>query len=94
MGTSQHRMERYNESRLACVGWRSFVQPKTHIRPLLMTQQRRRVARRVVRSGLAMGNYNYKSDWGFSASSLDLAETSDHFALRICAVDLKNEPFD
>ena len=41
-----------------------------------------------------MGNYNYKSDWGFSASSLDLAETSDHFALRICAVDLKNEPFD
>ena len=35
-----------------------------------------------------------KSDWDFSASSLTLAETetSDHFALRICAVDLKNEP--
>ena len=30
--------------------------------------------------------------WGFSASSLTLAKTSDHFALRICAVDLKNEP--
>ena len=35
---------------------------------------------------------NLKSDWGFSASSLTLAETSDHFALRICAVDLKNAP--
>ena len=35
---------------------------------------------------------NLKSDWDFSASSLALAETSDHFALRICAVDLKNEP--
>ena len=35
---------------------------------------------------------NLKSDWGFSASLLILAETSDHFALRICAVDLKNEP--
>ena len=33
-----------------------------------------------------------ESDWNFSASSLTLAETSDHFALRICAVDLKNEP--
>ena len=35
---------------------------------------------------------NLKSDWGFSASSLTLAETSDHFALRICTDDLKNEP--
>ena len=36
---------------------------------------------------------NLKSGWGFSASSLTLAAKSDHFALRICAVDLKNEPF-
>ena len=35
---------------------------------------------------------NLESDWGFSTSSLALAATSDHFALRICAVDLKNEP--
>ena len=35
---------------------------------------------------------NLESDWDFSAPSLTLAETSDHFALRICAVDLKNEP--
>ena len=35
---------------------------------------------------------NLESDWNFPASSLTLAETSDHFALRICAVDLKNEP--
>ena len=38
---------------------------------------------------------NLKSDWNFSASSLTLAETSDHFALHaahVCAVDLKNEP--
>ena len=33
-----------------------------------------------------------ESDWDFSGPSLILAETSDHFALRICAVDLKNEP--
>ena len=59
---------------------------KTPIRPLL-PQQRRNVAR----WGLAMDNL--KSDWGFSASLLILAETSDHFALRICAVDLKNSPF-
>ena len=35
---------------------------------------------------------NLKSDWHFSAYSLDLAAKDDHFALRICAVDLKNEP--
>ena len=35
---------------------------------------------------------NPKSAWSFSASSLDLAAKYDHFALRICAVDLKNEP--
>ena len=35
---------------------------------------------------------NLKSDRNFFASSLTLAETSDRFALRICAVDLKNEP--
>ena len=35
---------------------------------------------------------NLNSDWNFSASSLTLAETSDHFALRICTDDLKNEP--
>ena len=35
---------------------------------------------------------NLESDWDFAASSLALATTSDHFALRICAVDLKNEP--
>ena len=57
----------------------------TPISPLL-PQQRRSVAR----LGLAINNL--KSAWNFSASSLALAETSDHFALRICAVDLKNEP--
>ena len=35
---------------------------------------------------------NLESDWDFSGPSIILAETSDHFALRICAVDLKNEP--
>ena len=35
---------------------------------------------------------NLESDWGFSTSPLALAATSDHFVLRICAVDLKNEP--
>ena len=35
---------------------------------------------------------NLKSDWNFSATSLDLATNDDQFALRICAVDLKNEP--
>ena len=35
---------------------------------------------------------NLESDWDFATSSLALATTSDHFALRICAVDLKNEP--
>ena len=35
---------------------------------------------------------NLKSDWGFSAPSLDLAAKDDHFALHICAADLTNEP--
>ena len=35
---------------------------------------------------------NLKSDWNFSATSLDLATKDDQFALRICAIDLKNEP--
>ena len=35
---------------------------------------------------------NLESDWDFAASSLALAATNDHFALRICAVDLKNAP--
>ena len=45
---------------------------------------------RVSRSGLAMDNL--ESDWHFAPSSLALAETSGHVALRICAVDLKNAP--
>ena len=32
---------------------------------------------------------NLKSDWNFSATSVDLAAKDDQFALRICAVDLK-----
>ena len=35
---------------------------------------------------------NLESDWDFAASSLDRAATNGHFALRICAVDLKNAP--
>ena len=35
---------------------------------------------------------NPKPNWNVSTSSRTLAETSDHVALRICAVDLKNEP--
>ena len=35
---------------------------------------------------------NLESDWDFAASSLAIAATNDHFALRICAVDLKNAP--
>ena len=35
---------------------------------------------------------NLESDWDFAPSSLALAETSGHVALRICAVDLKNAP--
>ena len=35
---------------------------------------------------------NLKSGWNFSATSLDLAAKDDKFALRICAVDLKNFP--
>ena len=36
---------------------------------------------------------NLESDWDFAPSSLALATTNGHFALRICAVDLKNAPF-
>ena len=54
--------------------------------PLLPQQHHRRVAR----LGLAMDNL--ESDWDFAPSSLALATTSGHFALRICAVDLKNAP--
>ena len=36
---------------------------------------------------------NLESDWDFAPSSLALAATNGHFALRICAVDLKNAPF-
>ena len=35
---------------------------------------------------------NLESDWDFAPSSLALAATNGHFALRICAVDLKNAP--
>ena len=35
---------------------------------------------------------NLKTDYDFPASSLDLAAKDDHFALRICAVDLKHKP--
>ena len=47
-------------------------------------------SRHVARSGLAMDNL--KSDWNFPATSLDLAAKDDQFTLRVCAVDLKNEP--
>ena len=46
--------------------------------------------RRVARSGPAMDNL--ESSWDFAQSSLALAATSVHVALRICAVDLKNAP--
>ena len=32
------------------------------------------------------------SDWGFTPEIIPVAESSTHHALRICAVDLKNEP--
>ena len=35
---------------------------------------------------------NLESDWDSAPSSLALAATSGHVALRICAVDLKNAP--
>ena len=35
---------------------------------------------------------NLESEWDFTASTLALALTPGHFALRICAVDLKNAP--
>jgi hypothetical protein len=35
---------------------------------------------------------NLEPDWEFATSSLALAATNGHFALRICAVDLKNAP--
>ena len=54
--------------------------------PATATHHRRVVAR----LGLAMGNL--ESDWDFDAATLALALTPGHFALRICAVDLKNAP--
>ena len=51
--------------------------------PFIVTHRRR-----VARLGLAMGNL--ESDWDFAPSSLALATTSGHVALRICAVDLMN----
>ena len=35
---------------------------------------------------------NLESEWDFTAATLALALTPGHFALRICAVDLKNAP--
>ena len=46
--------------------------------------------RRVARLGLAMDNL--ESEWNFSEATLALAKTSGYFALRVCAVDLKNAP--
>ena len=46
--------------------------------------------RRVARLGLALGNSESESD--FTAATIALALTPGHFALRICAVDLKNAP--
>ena len=44
--------------------------------------------RRVARLGLAIGNL--ESEWDFLPATLALALTPGYFALRICAVDLKN----
>ena len=46
--------------------------------------------RRVAHLGLAMGNL--ESEWDFDPAILALAKTPGHFALRVCAVDLKNTP--
>ena len=46
--------------------------------------------RRVARLGLAMDNL--ESEWNFSEATLALARTPGYFALRVCAVDLKNAP--
>ena len=46
--------------------------------------------RRVARLGLAMDNL--ESEWNFSEATLAYARTSGCFALRVCAVDLKNAP--
>ena len=35
---------------------------------------------------------NLESEWDFSDATLALALTAGYFALRICAVDLKNAP--
>ena len=35
---------------------------------------------------------NLESEWDFEAATLALALTPGHFALRVCAVDLKNAP--
>ena len=62
---------------------------KTPICPLL-PQQRRRVSRLVHPLGYRHGKPIIKL--GLLHLFLVLAATSDHFALRICAGDLKNEP--
>ena len=46
--------------------------------------------RRVAHLGLAMDNL--ESEWNFSEATLALARTPGYFALRVCAVDLKNAP--
>ena len=35
---------------------------------------------------------NLESEWDFGSATLALALTPGHFALRVCAVDLKNAP--
>ena len=35
---------------------------------------------------------NLESEWDFEPATLALASTPGHFALRVCAVDLKNAP--
>ena len=46
--------------------------------------------RRVAHLGLAMGNL--EPEWNFNPATLALAKTPGYFALRVCAVDLKNAP--
>ena len=57
-GTSQHsRMARHGQSRLACVGWRSCVQPPTAIAPYHREPQVRKSSAKdgVVRSSVWLG---------------------------------------
>ena len=58
---------------------------KTPFCPLLPQHHRR-----VAHLGLAMDNL--ESEWDFDPATLALAKTPGHFALRVCAVDLKNAP--